>query len=137
MERLNLIKLFAGADKFDGLAGHGLDGKRRAASCVAVELGEHDAGDIEVFVEGLCCADGVLTGHRVDHEQNFVRVDRGLDGLELVHERLVNVQTACGVEEDHVVAVVTGVLDGLLRDLNGVDLTHFENGNIQLLADDL
>ena len=46
-------------------------------------------------------------------------------------------QAACGIEEDHVVAVVTGVLDGLLCDLNGVDLTHFENGNIQLLADDL
>lgn len=43
VERLDLIKLFAGADEFDGLAGHGLDGKRRAASCVAVELGEHDA----------------------------------------------------------------------------------------------
>ena len=137
MERLDLIKLFAGADKFDGLAGHGLDGKRRAASCVAVELGEHDAGDIEVFVEGLCRADGVLTGHCVDHEQNFVRVDRGLDGLELVHERLVDVQTACGVEEDHVVAVPHGVSDGCLCDIDRVCLAHFENGNAELSADDL
>ena len=137
MERLDLVELFAGADKFDGLAGHGLDGKRRAASCVAVELGEHDAGDVQILVEGLCRADGVLTGHCVDHEQNFVRVDRGLDGLELVHERLVNVQTACGVEEDHVVAVPHGVSDGCLCDIDRVCLAHFENGNAELSADDL
>ena len=137
MERLDLVELFAGADEFDGLAGHGLDGKRRAASCVAVELGEHDAGDVQILVEGLGCADGILTGHCVDHEQNFIGIDCGLDGLELVHERFVDVQTACGVEEDHVVAVPYGVGDGGFCNVDRVRLAHFKNGNAELSADDL
>ena len=137
MEGLDLVELFAGADEFDGLAGHGLDGKGRAASGVAVKLGEHDAGNIEIFVKGLRRADGVLTGHCVDHEQNFVRVDRGLDGLKLVHERFVDVQAACRVEEDHVVAVAHSMGDGCLCDVNRVRLTHLKDGNPELFADNL
>ena len=38
MERLDLVQLFAGADKFNGLAGDGLDGQGGAAAGVAVEL---------------------------------------------------------------------------------------------------
>ena len=137
VEGLDHVELFARAHKLDGLAGRRADREGCAAAGVAVELREHDAVDAECLIKGGGGVHGVLTGHRVDDEQDLGRLDGGLDALELVHQRFVDVQAACGIEEDHVVAVVTGVLDGLLRDLNGVDLTHFENGNIQLLADDL
>ncbi len=134
---LEHVELFARAHEFDGLSGRRADREGCAAAGVAVELREHDAVDAECLVKGGGGVHSVLTGHRVDDEQDLGRLDGGLDALELVHQRFVDVQAACGIEEDHVVAVVTSVLDGLLRDLNGVDLTHFENGNIQLLADDL
>ena len=46
-------------------------------------------------------------------------------------------QTACGVEEDHVVAVPHGVGDGGFCNVDRVRLAHFENGNAELSADDL
>ena len=43
-------------------------------------------------------------------------------------------QTACGVQKYHVVAVVGGVLYGFPGDGNGVDLPHFKHRDVQLLA---
>ena len=137
MEGLDLVKLFAGADELDGLTGHSLDRERCAASGIAVKLGEHNAGDIEILVKGLCCADSVLAGHCVNHEQNFIRVDRGLDGLEFVHECLIDVQAACGVKENHVVTVAHGMGNGSFCNVHRVRLAHFKNRNAKLSADDL
>ena len=41
---------------------------------------------------------------------------------ELVHELLVDVQAAGGIEEDDVVAVVAGILERFLRDGHRIDL---------------
>ena len=137
VERLDLVELLARADELDRLARNGLDRKGRAAARVAVELGEDDAVDVEVFVERLRGVDRVLTGHRVDDEQDLIRLDLGLDGLQLVHERLVDVQTARRVEENHVVAVPDGVGDGGFRNVDRVRLPHLEDGDAELSADDL
>ena len=110
---------------------------RRAAAGVAVELGEHHAVDAEGFVERGRGVHGVLSGHGVHDQQDLVRLHRRLDALELVHELLVDVQAAGGIEEDDVVAVVPGVSDGLDRDGDGVDLPHLEHGQAELGADDL
>ena len=104
---------------------------------VAVELGEHDAVDAEGFVKRGGGVHGVLSGHGVHDQQDLVRLHRRLDALELVHELLVDVQAAGGIEEDDVVAVVPGVFDGLDRDGDGVDLPHLEHGQAELGADDL
>ena len=61
-------------------------------------------------------------------------MDGSLDGLQLVHQRLVDMQTAGGVQKDDVVAVVSGVLHRLLGDGHRVDLPHLEDGDVQLLA---
>ena len=137
MERLDLIELFARADELDRLSGHCLDRQRRTASCIAVELREHHAVDVEIFVEGLRGVHRVLTGHRVDDEQNLVRLHRRLDCLELVHQRLVDMQPTCSVEENHVVSVPDGVGDGSLRNIDRVCLPHLKNGDIELRTDDL
>ena len=137
MEGLDLVELLAGADELDRLAGDGLDRQGRAASGVAVELGEHHAVDVQPLVEGAGRVHRVLAGHGVHHQQDLVRLDLGLDGLQLVHEGLIHVQAAGCVEEDHVVAVLDGVLDALLGNLHGVDLAHLEDRDVQLAAHDL
>ena len=137
VERLDHIELFAGADELDGLAGDGLDGQRSAAAGIAVELREHHAVDVQPFVERLGGVHGVLTGHGVHDEQNFIRLDLSLDGLQLVHQGLVHMQAAGRVEEDHVVAVLLRMADGRLGDLHGVFLPHLEHRDAELTADDL
>ena len=72
VENFQIFQLFADAGIKDRLARHRADRKRRAAARVAVELGKHNAVDVELFVEGLCNVDRVLTGHRVDNEDRLV-----------------------------------------------------------------
>ena len=92
-----------------GLPVDGPDGEGRAAPGVAVQLGEHDAVDAQRLVKGSGGVHRILAGHGVHHQQDLVGMDGGLDALQLVHQGLVHMEPAGGVQEDHVVAVVPGV----------------------------
>ena len=134
MERLDHVQLFAGTHKLDGLAGGRPDRECRAAAGVAVQLGQQHAVDAQRLVKRLGGVDRVLTGHGVHHQQDLVGLHRGLDGLQLVHQRLVDVEPSGGIQKHYVVAVVGRVLDGFLCDGHGVDLPHLEHRDVQLLA---
>ena len=103
---------------------------------MSVELREENACDFELFVERFRDVDGVLTGHCVDDEDDLGRSDRGLDRLQFVHEYFVDVETSGGIEEDHVVSVLNGVLDALRGDPDRIVLAHLEDGNADLISDD-
>ena len=134
VEGLDHVQLFAGTHELDGLAGDGPDGQGSTAAGVAVQLGQQYAVDAQRVVKGLGGVDRVLAGHGVHHKEYLVGMDGGLDGLQLAHQRLVDMQTAGGVQKDDVVAVVSGVLHRLLGDGHRVDLPHLEDGDVQLLA---
>ena len=137
MENLEVVELFAGARKFDRLAGDRLDGERRAAAGVAVELCQDHAGDVEQVVERLCDVHGLLTGHCIDDEQDVRRMDSLADVFQLVHQRLVNLQTAGRIDDDVVVAVVACVAHGGLGDFHRVFGAHLKHRDARLPADDL
>ena len=46
--------------------------------------------------------DGLLAGHRVEDEQRVRRLDRVADALELVHQLLVDLEAAGGVDDHRV-----------------------------------
>ena len=73
VEVLERVPLLADAHQLDRLAGDGAHGQRGAAAAVAVDAGQHDAGDADPGVEGLGGVDGVLAGQRVGDEQDLVR----------------------------------------------------------------
>ena len=134
MERLDHVQLFAGAHELDGLARGRPNGQSSAAAGVAVQLGQQHAVDAQRLVKGGGGVHGVLTGHGVHHQQDLVGVDVCLDILQLVHELLVDMQAACGVQKHQIVAVVGGELQRLLGNLHGIALPHLEDGNVQLPA---
>ncbi len=70
------LQLLADADELDRDLGDFLDGQRRAAAGIAVELGEDDAVEIEGVVEGLGAIDRVLAGHGVADEKDLVGLDQ-------------------------------------------------------------
>ena len=137
MERLDVLQLLADTGELDGLACDCADGKRRAASRVAVQLGQHHGIDVQPLVEALSGVHRILSGHGVHDQHNFVWLDGGLDVFQLVHQSLVHMQTAGGVQKHHVMAVLTGVEDGLFRRLHRVLRSLFKHGNAQLFAADL
>ena len=79
---------------------------RRAAASVAVHLGEHDAGQRELLMEFVGRVDGVLSGHRIGDEQNFLRIEQPLERLHLLHQLVVDVETPGGIDDEHVAAGV-------------------------------
>ena len=72
--------------QLDRPAGDGAHGERRAAAPVAVDAGEHDAGDADALVEGARHVHGVLAGQGVGDEQDLVRVGvpRFISGISII-----------------------------------------------------
>ncbi len=120
MEILERVDLLAHAHQLDGLAGDGAHRERGAAAPVAVDAGEHDAGEVEPSLEGPRGVDGVLAGQRVGDEQCLMRVGRGLDLRHLVHQLVVDRGAAGRVEHDHVVTAEARRLDRAPCDLHDV-----------------
>ncbi len=117
IELLQRVELLAGADQLDRLAGDRAHGQGRAAATVAVDAGEHDAGQADALIEGARQIDGVLAGEGVGDQQNLVRIGGALDLGRLAHHGVVERGAAGGVEQHHVVAAEAGSLERALGDL--------------------
>ncbi len=120
IEIFQRVELLAGADQLDRLAGDRAHRQCRAASSVAVDAGEHDAGERHARIEILGEIDGVLAGERVGHEKRLVRRRDLLDRLHLVHQVFVDMGAAGGVEQQHVVAAASGGIEAALGDGLGI-----------------
>ncbi len=128
MELLERIEMLARADELDRHAGDGLDRQRGAAAGVAVELRHDHAVKLQRLVERLRAVDGVLAGHRIDHQIDLIGSHALVDHRELVHQLGVDVQTTGGVEDRYVGSRFLGLLhrgvaegDGVFRVKIGVD----------------
>ncbi len=110
IKRLDRVVFFADADKLYRLADNLFDRQSRTAACVAVHLGQDNAGDADTLVKNFCRTNRVLPGHRVGDKQNFDRLGLGLDLLELDHQLVVDVQTAGRVDHQRVKAHLVRVL---------------------------
>ena len=75
VEDVEVLELLAGGREQDRLAGDLPDRQRGATAGVAVELGQHDAGEADAVAERLGGGDRVLADHRVEHEEDLVGVD--------------------------------------------------------------
>ena len=136
MKRLELVQLFTRAAELDGLAGHGLQTQRRAAARVAVELGQNGAGDLQRLVEMRGHVDGFLAGGGVEHEQDFLRLHEVAQPDEFLHQRLVNLQPAGGIENQNVAAVGLGKIEGFAGNFQNIRFAAFdEDGNLNLFAE--
>src|SRR5271166_3175103 len=90
IEWRQVVRPLAEADQLDGNAQLTLYGDDDPALGRPVQLGQHDAGDVDHLGEHPGLAEPVLPGGRVEHEQYLI--DRGLllyhalDLAELVHQ---------------------------------------------------
>ena len=117
IEHLQAVDLFGDTGKLDGRAGDLPHRQRRTAARVAVELGQHNAGEGQRLLEGLGGVDRVLPLHRIDHEQGFNRVQRGVQVLDFFHQGFVNGQAAGRINQQHVEVVLLGVVERSTRDI--------------------
>ena len=109
VEDVEVLQLLAGGREQDWHAGDLADRQRGTTAGVAVELGQHHAGEADALAERLRGGDGVLADHRVQDEQHLVGVDGVADGRGLRHQLLVDAQPAGGVDDDDVVVLGLGL----------------------------
>ena len=69
----------------------------------------------KLLVELFGGAHRVLSGHGVGDEQNLRRIQQLLQRLHLVHELVVDVQAARGIDDQHVAAGDDGLAARFLR----------------------
>ena len=105
----------------------------RAAAGIAVHLGQDHAGQGQILVEGFGHGHGILAGHGVGHEQNFLRLYGGLDVHQLLHERGVDVQAARRIEDDHGALLLFGVFERGADNVHGLHIRRRSKaGDVEL-----
>src|SRR5204862_3686450 len=132
VEVLEQVDLLADRDELDRLARDRLDRERRAAARISVELRQHDAVEVDALLEGLRDGDRLLAGHGIENQQDVRRLCLAADRSELVHQRLVDVEAPCRVDDDD---VAFGRCDSLTRRLYGIRALGAVDGNLDLAAE--
>ena len=122
LEGLQLGDLLPHSGEEDGLAHRLLHGESRAAPGVPIQLGQDDAVHADLLVEFPGDVDGLLAGHRVDHQHGVVDRDLLADLLELREHRLVNLEAPGGVEDDDVAIEPPCLLQPALAEIGGLAL---------------
>lgn len=120
VEGVDTIHLFACADELYGLLDHRTDGEGGTGFGIAIKFGEYYAVEVKTVVKCFGCIDGVLSGHGIDYEQRFRRLDGVLDVRDFVHHSLVHGQATGGIDDYQVVAVAACLFYGVLGYGHGV-----------------
>ena len=120
MKQLEPIELLGHAREFDRRTGDVSHRQRRTATRIAVELGQHDAGEWQRGSECMRGVDCVLTLHRVDDEQCLDRIHRGMQLGDLAHHLFIDGKAPGGVDHQHVEVVRACMLQGAFCDRRGL-----------------
>jgi hypothetical protein len=60
--------------------------------------------------------DGVLTRHRIRHQQHFVGLHGGLDRDQFPHQFVIDMEAATGIQHNKIKSLITASLDTGLTD---------------------
>src|SRR6266705_2935137 len=104
----------------DGLADRLRHGQRSTSLRVRIDLRQDDPVDADRLVELLRLLDRVVPREGVPDVQDEVRLRDPFDLLHLVHQVLVRLHPARGVDQDDVTSPRAGVLDRVERDGGGI-----------------
>ena len=122
VEALELLQRLARGHVHDRRPGYGLHGQRRTAPGVAIELCHHHPVERHGVGEGFGHACRVLTGHGIHDQQHVLGLGGRAHARQLIHHRLIHVQSPAGVDDQHVAALALGALPRPARDLHRVAL---------------
>ncbi len=135
VEFFERIKMLARADEFDRHTGDLLYREGRPASGIAIHFGEDHAIEFQGFVEDLGAVHRVLARHTIDNQVNLMRRALAVDAFQLLHQLIIDVQSACRIENDDIGTQFLGLLDRRLANDDRIFLRAIrKNGNPQLLA---
>ena len=130
---LNGVKLLADTCKFDWFACNGAHRQSGTTTGVTVHAREHDTSEINPFAKAFGDVDCVLPRERVHDQQDFLWYRNLRHRLHFVHQLLIDVQPASGIEDEDVKALQLCRLHRALGDVDGhLPLNDGQGRNISL-----
>ena len=90
IEQLQTVHFFAGTRELDRHTGDLTHRQGRTTARIAVEFGQHNAGQWQCVFKCFGGVDRVLALHRVDYEQGFDGVQNLMQDLNFLHQGFVN-----------------------------------------------
>ncbi len=135
VKELEVLEALAAADERNRHPDDRHHGEGCAAPRVAVELRQHDAGDADPPIEFTGALDGVLPGHRVGDVQQVRRLHGVLDRVQFLHQLLVDVEPACGVDDHRIEALGLGLGERAPGSCDRLHRFRREHAHVGLLAE--
>ena len=135
MEDLELVELLADRGELDRLASHGADREGCAAARVTVELRQDHAVEGDPLLEGGRHVTASWPVIESRTSRTFVRLRLGADPWELVHQRVVDLQPAGGIDDDDVATLRASLLDPDASRLYRVLALGARDGDLELPAE--
>ena len=131
-----MFQLFSDPGKFDRTTCDGAKRKSCAASGIAIEFGENDAGEAESFIEALGDAYSLLACSRITDDEDFLRLQKIPEVLEFLDELFIQLLAAGRIENLDIATCGIAPVQRLPGDLENISLTFFraENGDVDLLS---
>ena len=127
-DAVNAAKAFDEALDITGVMLTKLDGDARGG---AVQLCQDNAIYAKLAVKALRNRYSVLTRHCVYDQQNFLRLDCRFDILQFLHEFLIDMQTACRIDQNYIVMLFRSIFQRLFGNFHRAELiAHLEHRNI-------
>ena len=84
------VDFFTGAGELDRRPRDLAHRQGRTASCIAIGFGQHNARERQRIFESLGSVNRILSQHGVHHKKGFHRLNRRMQRLDLIHQRLVD-----------------------------------------------
>ncbi len=81
--------------------------------------------------------DSILTRHRIDDQEDLVRMNRIFNGLQLAHQLFINVEPTGCIHDDDIQTLAGRMLQGSRRDVHWQPVTLCEYGNFNLFPQNL
>ena len=90
MELFERVEFFTGTCEGNGTTNDFFHRQRRTTASIAIELRQDDAVDLQGVMKCFSNVDGILTSHRINHQERVVRRDLIRDLANLRHHFVVN-----------------------------------------------
>ena len=116
MEGVQSFEFLSGSDILDRFVHYRTDRKSGPPPGISIQFGQNHSVEIQPFVKFAGSIHCILTGHRIDHKQGFIRMNSLFDCSDLVHHLLVDSQTSCRIDNHHIIPLRFGLFNGIQSD---------------------
>ena len=135
MEGFDICNFFTSTSEFDWFSSDVTNRKGRTTTSITVNLCKDDTSHFQLsvkFTRNVCC---FLTDHGIDDQENLIWLSKCFNVTELIHEKFVNLQTTCRIDQNIVVMVSFCLLQTLANNLHCRNFSpKSKDRNINLLS---